>query len=183
MVYIFKAQNDTNISIVYECQFMNETEQVLGWIDFFNSTIVPFVFMFLLSISLIYLVRSSRSRVRDASKRSSGRSRRNNNRFAISVITLNLLFLILNLPIVVEDFIRDDSVVNQILNYIYELFYFMYYAIGFYAHLAVNIEFRHEFVRIFLARFFCLKLSSQSNPTTANSKANHLGQSSAHALN
>lgn len=130
-----------------ECQLGNIMD-LLQWLDFFNSTIVPFVFMIALSIALIHSVRVSRARVHTSSGAHSQSKR--DNRFAISAITLNLVFLFLNLPIVIDDLLAINIIPNYIFDYTAQLLYYLYYAIGFYAQLLVNSEFRSEFVRMFV---------------------------------
>ena len=70
------------------------------------------------------------------------------NKFAIATVTLNIIFFILNLPIVVYDLILLNSGPNHIMDYISALLFFLYYAIGFYTQLVVNSEFRIEFYKM-----------------------------------
>lgn len=157
------------------------------WIDSFNSTLFPFAFMVVLSIALVYLVRASRSRVQTTTttmtttttkttSRLSYQSRRDN-RFAIVAITLNLMFLILNMPIVIDDLFSAYIIPNYIFDYLSELLYYLNYSIGFYVQLIVNSEFRREFYHMFVYKLRCSKISSiQSTKVHAiNSVTNHLG--------
>ena len=118
----------------------NYNAQVLQWIDFFNSTILPFIAMFFLSFALIYFVQKSRSRVNSNSKR--------DNKFAIATVALNLIFFILNLPIVIYDLYMVSAGTNHMMDYISSILYFFYYSIGFYTQLVVNSEFRKEFYKM-----------------------------------
>lgn len=171
--------------------------------DLFNSTVLPFLFMTLLSVVVIYVVKRSRSRVvasinisidpknkltqteavvdsTMAAKRAtvfslalatkendfsrivkdSGNyavisnntylsTKSRDRKFAITIVTLNLIFLLLNLPITIYDqytsFVNVDSQVNAILSSLFLNLWYLYYVIGFYAHMAVNNVFRNEF--------------------------------------
>lgn len=113
--------------------------------------------MILLSIALIQCVRASRARV-NKGQSSSGRMR--DNRFAISAITLNILFLILNMPIVIEDLIDVSSTSSHWFDFFAEFCYYTYYASGFYVQCLVNSEFRAKFIDMFVNR---LSLGSSSN--------------------
>lgn len=114
--------------------------------DFFNSTIIPFTLMVLLSAALIHTVRASRMRVH-ATNSSSSQSKRDN-RFAISAVTLNLMFFLLNLPIVVYDLISTSVEVSELLDYSVQFLYYTYYATSFYVQLIVNSEFKREFLKL-----------------------------------
>lgn len=118
----------------------------LQWMDFFNSTIVPFIFMILLSIALIHTVRASRLRVH--SNASSSSQSKRDNRFAISVISLNLIFFILNLPIVIYDLISVNTQTSELFDFVVEFLYYSYYASNFYVQLFVNSEFKREFLKL-----------------------------------
>lgn len=127
----------------------------LQWMDLFNSTVVPFILMLILSLVLIYNVRRSRLRVHRMSMHrasivsvSGTNSSRRDNRLAVSVISLNTLFFILNLPIVIFDILTVDSEASDLINYSVYVLYYTYYAVGFYAQLIVNSEFRTEFLKL-----------------------------------
>lgn len=119
----------------------------LQWMDFFNSTIVPFIFMIFLSIALIHIVRASRLRVHSNGSSSSSHSKRDN-RFAISVISLNLIFFILNMPIVIYDLISVSTQTSELFGFLVEFMYYSYYASSFYVQFLVNSEFRREFLKL-----------------------------------
>lgn len=114
--------------------------------------------MIILSAALIYYVKLSRSKVHHHQQTSSSSSQspsssRRDNRFAISAVTLNLMFLFLNLPIVIDDLIGSSpSVAFDILDFIALLFYYVYFAIGFYTQLVVNSEFKNEFLKLIKLR-------------------------------
>jgi hypothetical protein len=173
--------------------------------DLFNSTVLPFFFMTLLSFVVIYVVKRSRSRVgaginisiapkntlthteavADSTMMMAKRAtvftlalatkendfsssivkgggnyavvsnntylstKTRDRKFAITILALNLIFLLLNLPITIYDqytsFVNVDSEVNAILSYLFMNLWYLYYVIGFYAHMAVNNVFRNEF--------------------------------------
>lgn len=117
--------------------------------DFVNATIVPFVSMFILSIGLIVCVYRSRLRANSGSKR--------DNRFAISAISLNIMFFVFNVPISIYGFMEIKSL---ILDQIMFTWFFSYFALGFYVQLIVNRDFRNEFLGL-----FNLKISAENNQT------------------
>lgn len=116
--------------------------------------------MILLSTALIYYVRSSRARVGKLSA-GSVQSRRDA-RFAISAVTLNVIFLILNLPVVIDDLIGVSTTPNILFDYFAYVLYYAYFAIEFYALLAVNREFRREFSKLLNLRFRISNMETES---------------------
>ena len=101
-----------------------------------NTSILPFIGMFILSIALIACVYRSRSKVN-----SSNTNR--DNRFAISAISLNIMFFVLTLPISLYNmFTYEVSIISSFAN----LLYYSYYRLGFYMQIIVNRDFRNEFL-------------------------------------
>ena len=112
-------------------------------IDLINSALLPFLIMFFMSISLITFVHRSRSRSR--SNNSSSSSKRDI-KFAITVVSLNIMFFVLNLPICISNlpFLSLGSSFGDIS----AAFYYASYSLGFYVQFLVNSDFRHEFLRM-----------------------------------
>ncbi len=128
-------------SISYESQliFVN--------MDLVNYIILPFSLMIIFSILLIVTIFKARRRVRlnDASRES--KRLKQDIRFSISLISMNLLFLILNLPIVIYSFISypDNSDLFLIIAYMC----YLSYGVNFYLILLTNTLFRQEFFSLF----------------------------------
>lgn len=133
----------------------------IQWIDFFNSTIVPFILMIVISIALILSVRASRARVGKLSRASSSTQSRRDARFAISAVTLNVIFLVLNLPIVIVDLIGINNS-NRVFTCLAYVLYYLYYAIGFYVLVAVNRQFRREFSKLLNLRLRISNMETES---------------------
>ena len=131
----------------YKCvqYFRDESDQSITWIDLINSSFLPFLIMFFISISLITFVHRSRSRSRANNSSSSTGSRRDI-KFAITVVSLNIMFFLLTFPIALNDlpFMSFGDSIGDISL----AFYYAYYSLGFYVQLLVNSDFRHEFLRM-----------------------------------
>ena len=105
--------------------------------DLLNSTLFPFIGMFILSIALIVCVYRSRSRMNSSTRR--------DNRFAISAISLNIMFFVFNFPLALYyNITYNDTIIS---NY-YFLLYYCYFGLGFYMQILVNRDFRDEFLRL-----------------------------------
>jgi hypothetical protein len=80
---------------------------LINWIDLFNSTLVPFFLMIVFTILILKSIFESRKRLKinhlkSAPNSSAKKTNKNQNRdakFAITSITLNVMFLITNVPI------------------------------------------------------------------------------------
>lgn len=139
---------------------------ILQWMDFWNSSILPFMFMTVSSVGLIRSIRASRSRISRLSGSSNSQLKRDN-RFAVTIISLNFIFLILNLPLVFDQILSVYVIDEPIFDYLSEILYFLYFAIDFYTQLFVNIEFRREAFKLFR-----LELKSKSATTDNNIRRN-----------
>ena len=103
------------------------------------------------------------------------RQRRKDIKLSISLLFLNLLFLLLNLPIVTDQFLPFESDKYTIVSYIY----YTSYAVNFYILIFTNSLFRKEFYQLFekkrgeikrnLESFF----STNNNAQVRNVRANN----------
>ena len=126
---------------------------------------VPFACMIISNTLLIKYVLSSRVRMGKSVKQPvQGRRDR---RMAFSVVALNMIFLVLNTPIVIEVLFEASGPTNPFFHFISYLMYYMYYAIGFYTLTTVNREFRNEFYKI-LKR--CLHISNADSDVVVKGK-------------
>jgi hypothetical protein len=128
-------------------------QHVANWMDILNSTILPFVFMTIFSIVLIISVRKSRSRLRTVSFKISNNERRDR-KFAVTSLSLNALFLVLNLPITIINVlitsnIEIDSNMSQLLVFAFSAWYSAFYAVDFYVQIWTNKIFRKNFLFTF----------------------------------
>lgn len=125
------------MTITYNCEY-DVDHVIIDMMDLLNSTVFPFIGMFILSIALIVCVYRSRSRIT-----SSNTNR--DNRFAISAISINIMFFVLTCPIVIYYMITyEDSIIS---NFAY-LIYYSYFGFGFYMQIIVNRDFRNEFLSL-----------------------------------
>ena len=122
------------MTITYNCEY-DVDHVVIDMMDLMNSTVLPFIGMFILSIALIICVYRSRSRINSSTSRE--------NRFAMSAISLNIMFLVLNFPLTIYNLLACDDV---ILGNIFYLLYYGYFGLGFYMQIIVNRDFRDEFL-------------------------------------
>ena len=126
------------------------TGQTLFLMDLFNSTLVPFVFMIVLSGALIRGINEARKRTGVTNTNTQMRDQR----FAITTVSLNLIFLLLNLPVVVFNILA--SYLTSIEPDLYALLfviivgvcYHSYFAISFFIQFGVNSMFRDEALRM-----------------------------------
>jgi len=135
-----------NISI---CDFVDDESQVIvSFMDFVNFVLVPFILMILFSSLLIVSIFKSRRRTNNPLREN---KRFNKDvKFAISLLLMNFLFIILNMPFDVVDlfsfFKNNDS--HSSLAYFFNLSS----AVNFYVVLLTNSLFRKEFFHLFIKK-------------------------------
>ena len=117
-------------------------------IDLFNSTVLPFILMFLNTILLSYTIFKSRSRTVSKSKlyKKDNQRKKKDFKFVFTSICLNLSFLLLNLPLLIAEFVDGLLVVSRL--------YFANFAIQFFIHYISNSLFRSEFKKLFKIQQF-----------------------------
>ena len=134
-------------NVSYCTSISYESQLIFVNMDLVNYIIIPFSLMIIFSILLIVTIFKARMRVRlyDATRES--KRLKQDIRFAMSLLSMNLLFLLLNLPIVIYSFISypDNSDLFLIIAYICNLSY----GSNFYLILLTNTLFRAEFFSLF----------------------------------
>lgn len=122
---------------------------LMGWMDFVNSTALPFILMILLSSMVIVSLVRSRAKVNNLSSSSPQTLKlsQRDRKFAITILSLNFIFLLLNLPVEIYDLFVPVSNLNRVY-YFLVMLYYAHAGSSFYVQVAVNSLFRWEFLRI-----------------------------------
>jgi len=121
-------------------------QEIYGYVDLTNRVIIPFVFMIIFSILIIYTIFTSRSRM--ASNTRANRTFRKDVKFSLISITLNTSYIVFSLPISILLFTQ-----NFWLNPFYKfffLFFYITYMANFYLIFLANSLFREGFFSIFI---------------------------------
>ena len=148
--------NDSNSTkISYACN-LNDAG-VTYWMDFFNSTVIPFALMIIftsLTLKLIFdsrvkLAATRRVRTRAASLvQSNSTTKIKDIKFAVTSITLNLCFLVLNFPVVTYSllsvYMQMDQDLQDFIYVITEFFFYVNAGLLFYINILVNSIFKKE---------------------------------------
>ena len=114
--------------------------------DLVKLIILPFSLMIIFSILLILSIFKSRSRININDSIRERKRLFKDIKFSISLISMNLLFILLNLPIEILSFLAKDYLT---FGYLYVAFGYIYYlasAINFYLIFLTNSLFRKEFL-------------------------------------
>lgn len=117
------------------------------WIDLVNSTIFPFVIMFISSVLLLFAIFRSRRRLSiNGFTSATQKILKRDIKFAITLIALNSTFILFNLPINVHFLIGSTSDIwySITVNILYTS-----YAINFFIYFTFNSIFRKEFLNLF----------------------------------
>jgi hypothetical protein len=137
--------NFNNTSSSNNCYFIdNEKEIIFSYMDLVNCVLVPFFLMILFSCLLILSIFKIRRNVHLNNANREHKRLKKDIKFAVSLLSMNLLFILLNLPIEIYNLIYTNTYYNNniyiSLSYIYNLSS----AVNFYLNLLTNNLFRKE---------------------------------------
>jgi hypothetical protein len=126
-------------------------DDLIYWMDFFNSTIFPFSIMIISTISILVFVFKSRKRL--------NRINSDYIKFAIETIVNDVSFLVLSLPLVSYSLLSiytkfENELINELVYIGTCIFYYLNFAILFYVNYSFNSIFKNEF---FLMTYDLLK--------------------------
>ena len=118
-----------------------------------ESSIIPFVIMFITSMITIKLLWKSRRQVQMVGNLSSQQNKRKSRdaMFALTSLTFNILFIVLKMPLLVCLIIGFEFINVYVLEFSI-LFYFLNFSIGFFVHFVSNSLFRRELFILFRIR-------------------------------
>ena len=133
----------------YTCDFVDPKQAVSFYLmDLINSTLVPFLIMFISSLILGTFIFKSRLKMLNLSLEHDRANLKRNIRFCFTILFLNFFFFVLNLPVAlgnVLSILSTDPMLYQLFIYI---FYFSY-SVNFYILAVFNRIFKNELVALF----------------------------------
>ena len=145
----FNKHNNSNSNSTSElnCYFTELFhKKIFYMMDLINSTLIPFILMFIFSILLIYIIFKSRLRILRLDSATDRKRLRKDIKFAFTSILLNVAFVALNLPVCVANLLIDIS------DFYYKLLlylFFISFCINFYLLFTFNSIFRKELLFLF----------------------------------
>jgi hypothetical protein len=114
-----------------------------------ETCIIPFVILMVTSILTIRMLLKSRNSIERNGKLTNERKSRDR-KYAISSVTLNIVFIVLKLPLAILFFLY--AFFNYYDDYFYNIANFLFYlntSLGFFIHIMTNSLFRREFLLLF----------------------------------
>ena len=149
---IDKLNNSIDSVICYSTS--NQIIHLFFMMDMVNSVFIPFILMILSTCLLILFITQSRSKIMNQNSVQHQvqvrKIQKNDFHFAFSSISLNIVFLILNLPVCLYLYITED--VKSETFFILDNLYYLNFCSGFFVHLFSNKIFREEFFIIVLMK-------------------------------
>jgi len=163
LIEINSGDNETTFII---CSFKNAyLQRVSALVDTIHRVILPFTLMIVFSTLLVVFICESSKRVAGITKNSTDRRHKHDVKFAISSFSMNLLFILLNLPLSLMNLLIGTPLTTIYLT-VY-LFYFSY-GVNFYVMFITNSIFRKEFFSLFM------KSQTNNNINTVNTISNRI---------
>jgi hypothetical protein len=159
--FVYHEVYDNEISNhTYALKYKDETcfiynDDLFNWLDLFNSFVIPFSLMILFSWLILKNLDSYKRVTREVASLSHNQSqaeqRKLNITFAYASVSLNLLFLLLNVPICLYNILDELSLVSKgsIFAEIAQLLYYLNSGSVFYASFISNPFFRKEMLCVF----------------------------------
>lgn len=148
---------DTNTTLIYKCEWPLKT--VFYFSVLVNSTIIPFAIMTASTIGMCLVVNNSRNRMKQISNSSSSSDnarlkKMRDLRFTVTMIVMNVFFLVLNALNPFFNALEYLDIVPEIVivDHIATGLFYTFYSTVFYVQLGVNNLVRKQFLAIFRPR-------------------------------
>ena len=149
-VAIFEGNNSQNVTAEFHCGFVSSSAQfAISLYDFVNLVGLPIGLMLTFNLLLIHAIFKTRQRIAASQNQRQNDKIKQDIRFAITSVSMNVMFLILNMPLAIIDFSTSFS------NFIFILclyIFFCNYSINFYVILFSNRLVRSELLTMFSTR-------------------------------
>ncbi len=157
-----KFNNATNTTTISSQKCTNPGFPLV-WLDMLETTLIPFLFMIIFTSLTLNSLKKTKKFKKSTKSSSQNKNQIKLKRFAIISMSLNILFLVLNLPYgllsVIYSFVGnliDDSLYGLLQSICYLLVYSNFSTI-FFINILFNSMFRKEFMIMFMARLVDLK--------------------------
>lgn len=154
-VFEISVQNVTSANLTLKGCIL-DPNSVYPYIYLLESNLIPFVLMMLLTGFILRCLIKSRRNLEKVASNSvissvSQRRKTRDRKWAVSSVTLNILFIVLMCPLVFVFMFpdRNDYYNNEFMRAIAFLFYYLNFTAHFFTHLATNLIFRNEILVIF----------------------------------
>ncbi|RNA08025.1 FMRFamide receptor-like [Brachionus plicatilis] len=161
--------NNRTKEIYYTCELDSEsyyTNELRDFIDLLMFALLPFLFMIIANGLISYKIIKSKNKFRRKASLAQPKKRKKEYQLAITIIGMNFLFLILNLPICVIQIMRNLGETDYSLDVNYNIAYtianILTY-INFSSSLYINLLFNHIFKSRFKHIIFSFFLNNQES--------------------
>jgi hypothetical protein len=136
------------------CQLQNILQyKALVWTYLVEANILPFILMMAATIVTIKCLVSSRKNLERVTNRELKSRREKDAKFALNSVVLNILFVILQVPLVLTYIVPiDDSTTFLVVNTICFFLFCLNYSISFGIYFLSNSIFRNEFMHLIRLR-------------------------------
>ncbi len=137
--------NNNNNSMI--CFFNSDENQIIvTFMDLVNFILLPFLLMIIFSTLLTLTVFKSRGRLNDSLREN--KNFRKDAKLSISLLAMNLLFMLLTLPDEIDLFLPFNNDIYQPLAQLCNLSF----SVNFFVILSTNSLFRKEFISLFVKK-------------------------------
>lgn len=148
LAFVSITNNTTNESLVYDCLPGTITVDL---IDLLDSSLLPSVLMFISTSLTLRTIFKSRSKSQNSNHQNEkSKIKSKDIKFAISSISLNVLFFVLNIPLsfhlLTVNFLIIDDYLRKLIYSVCDLLYYINYASVFFLSYFFNIIFKKEFL-------------------------------------
>jgi hypothetical protein len=137
-----------------QCNFYDlNAIYIVSYLDLTFRLLIPFLFMVLITIILIYTLIESRRRIITNFLPEQNQTFNKEIKLAVSSICLNLIYILTQAPISFTDLFCTNNCLLIVTNFTYYLSY-LYYGINFYIILLTNTLFRSSFCKLLISLFY-----------------------------
>ena len=145
----------------------NAIKKILATIDFLNWILIPFLIMIINSIMIIKSIYISRKKLlhRNLGAKTLAKYKQDI-QFSITIISLNILFFLFNMPIGLYNMFEYKG---NILDYLSGFILSLQYICNVLIYILLNKQFRNELIKM-----FNLRESNESNNEFSNSKSRNI---------
>ena len=139
-----------------ECEISNQKAfYAIGYLEFSSSIMVPFGFMFFISIFIIISLKKSKNKILHSCELVTIQKHRGL-KFSITILVMNFVFLLFYLPKAIGYILQDDAT-----KYLGDHLMASFFSIDFFIYFSTNSLMREEFFRVFCLAYKRFKAKIQ----------------------
>ena len=159
--------SSSSSSKIYCDQYPAEAALVFSWLDLVNSSLLPFILMLLMNLSIVFSIYKTRQKICNTYDAKHFKNMRRSNRVSVMIISMSIAFFVFNFPVCLSYLLYYVSFIEFCIdglgNMVIQIIFYLQYIFNIFVYFILYADFRYELL-------IMLKLKQRKKPKLRTKK-------------